>query len=149
VAAEIAAFLDQVPAVEGLGAKLNRLLFGFLETEILPQAMRAAELGIDPTPWLESSPPCCGGTPTRWSAPSVATAERVTAPGSRSSPGAVTRTRPPDGAAGLRADGQTQGGAGLKHLTINLRRSASAAAVVRHRSEHRAAELASVNQSSI
>jgi hypothetical protein len=53
LAAEIAAFLDQVPAVEGLGAKLNRLLFGFLETEILPQAMRAAELGIDPTPWLE------------------------------------------------------------------------------------------------
>jgi len=53
VAAEVAAFLDQVPAGEGLGAKLNRLLFGFLETEILPQAMRAAELGIDPTPWLE------------------------------------------------------------------------------------------------
>jgi hypothetical protein len=53
VAAEIAAVLDQVPAAEGIGAKLNRLLFGFLETEILPQAMRAAELGIDPTPWLD------------------------------------------------------------------------------------------------
>jgi hypothetical protein len=24
-----------------------------METEILPQAMRAAELGIDPTPWLD------------------------------------------------------------------------------------------------
>ena len=53
VAAEVAAFLDQVPTVEGLGAKLNRLLFAFLETEILPQAMRAVELGIDPTPWLD------------------------------------------------------------------------------------------------
>ena len=52
VAAEVAAFLDQVPAGEQIGATLNRLLFGFLEAEILPQAMRAAELGIDPTPWL-------------------------------------------------------------------------------------------------
>jgi hypothetical protein len=53
VVAEVAAFLDQVPTAEGPGAKLNRLLFAFLETEILPQAMRAAELGIDPTPWLD------------------------------------------------------------------------------------------------
>jgi hypothetical protein len=52
-AAEVAAFLDQVPTAEGLGATLNRLLFGFMETEILPQATRAAELGIDPTPWLD------------------------------------------------------------------------------------------------
>jgi hypothetical protein len=53
LADEVAAFLAQVPVAEGLGAKLNRLLFGFLEAEILPQAMRAAELGIDPTPLLE------------------------------------------------------------------------------------------------
>jgi hypothetical protein len=53
LAAEVAAFLDQVPAGEEIGAKLNRLLFGFLETEILPQAIRAAELGIDPMPWLD------------------------------------------------------------------------------------------------
>lgn len=53
LAAEVAAFLDQVPAGEELGAKLNRLLFGFLETEVLPQAIRAAELGIDPMPWLD------------------------------------------------------------------------------------------------
>jgi hypothetical protein len=53
VAAEVAAFLDQVPTAEGPGAKLNRLLFAFLETEILPHAMGAAELGIDPTPWLD------------------------------------------------------------------------------------------------
>jgi hypothetical protein len=53
LADEVAAFLAQVPVAEGLGAKLNRLLFGFLEAEILPQARRAAELGIDPTPLLE------------------------------------------------------------------------------------------------
>jgi hypothetical protein len=51
--AEIATSLDQVSAVEGIGIKLNHLLFGFFEVEVLPQAMRAAELGIDPTPWLD------------------------------------------------------------------------------------------------
>jgi hypothetical protein len=51
--AEITAFLDQAAVAEGIGAKLNRLLFGFLEAEVLPQAMRAAELGIDPTPLLD------------------------------------------------------------------------------------------------
>ena len=39
--------LGQVPAGEEIGAKLNRLLLGFLEAEVLPQARRAAELGID------------------------------------------------------------------------------------------------------
>jgi hypothetical protein len=53
VAAEVATFVEQVPTAEGLGATLNHLLLGFLETEILPQATRAAELGIDPTPWLD------------------------------------------------------------------------------------------------
>ena len=53
LAAEVAAFLDQVPAAEEISPKLNRLLFGFLEAEVLPPAMRAAELGIDPTPWLD------------------------------------------------------------------------------------------------
>jgi hypothetical protein len=37
---------------EEAGIKLNRLLLGFLEAEVLPQAMRAAELGVDPTPIL-------------------------------------------------------------------------------------------------
>jgi hypothetical protein len=32
--------------------KLSRLLLGFLETEVLPQATRAADQGIDPTPLL-------------------------------------------------------------------------------------------------
>jgi hypothetical protein len=53
VAAEIDAFLERDWAAEGIGAKLNRLLSGFLETEVLPQAMRAADMGIDPTPLLD------------------------------------------------------------------------------------------------
>ena len=52
--AEIAAFSAQVPVAEGIGTRLNRLLFGLLEAEVLPQAMRAAELGIDPTPLLDA-----------------------------------------------------------------------------------------------
>ena len=35
---------------EGIGAKLNRWLLDFLKTEVLPQANRAAEMGVDPTP---------------------------------------------------------------------------------------------------
>jgi hypothetical protein len=53
VAAEAAGSLDQVAAGREIGAKLNNLLFGFLATEVLPQASREAELGIDPTPWLD------------------------------------------------------------------------------------------------
>jgi hypothetical protein len=37
---------------QGVGRKLNRLLHGFLEGEVLPQAERAADLGLDPTPLL-------------------------------------------------------------------------------------------------
>jgi hypothetical protein len=33
--------------------RLSRLLRAFLETEVLPQAERAAGLGIDPAPLLE------------------------------------------------------------------------------------------------
>ena len=55
VAAVITEFLgqftdDQLEVAEEAGIKLNRLLLGFLEAEVLPQAMRAAELGVDPTP---------------------------------------------------------------------------------------------------
>jgi len=55
VAAVISEFLrqltdDQLEVAEEAGIKLNRLLLGFLEAEVLPQAMRAAELGVDPTP---------------------------------------------------------------------------------------------------
>jgi hypothetical protein len=64
LAAEVAAFLDQVPAGEEIGAKQDRLLFGFVEAEVLPPAMGAAELDIDPTPWLDVAA-VFGGTPTR------------------------------------------------------------------------------------
>jgi hypothetical protein len=52
LADEVAEFLATVPVAEGAGAKLSRLLHGFLEAEVLPQAERAAELGLDPTPFL-------------------------------------------------------------------------------------------------
>ena len=47
---EVTWFLAMVPAAEGIGVKLSRLLFSFLQTEVLPQACRAADQGIDPTP---------------------------------------------------------------------------------------------------
>jgi hypothetical protein len=50
--AEAVEFLDDVPVAEGVGRKLNRLLYGFVEGEVLPQAERAADLGLDPTPLL-------------------------------------------------------------------------------------------------
>lgn len=52
LAGDVAEFLAGVPVAEGVGAKLSRLLRGFLEAEVLPQAERAADLGIDPTPFL-------------------------------------------------------------------------------------------------
>jgi hypothetical protein len=52
LAAEVAEFLAAVPMAEGVGAKLSRLLHGFLEAEVLPQATRAADLGLDPAPFL-------------------------------------------------------------------------------------------------
>ena len=57
LAAEVAdsldEFLDHMSVAEGIGAKLNRQLLGFLKTEVLPQANRAAELGVDPTPLFD------------------------------------------------------------------------------------------------
>lgn len=50
LAAEVAAYLRQIPVGEGIGVKLNRLLLGFIHTEVLPQANRAAAQGLDPTP---------------------------------------------------------------------------------------------------
>ena len=51
--AEVDRFLDDVPVAETTGAKLSRLLHAFLEAEVLPQAERAADLGLDPAPLLE------------------------------------------------------------------------------------------------
>jgi hypothetical protein len=54
LAATISELLGRVPddqmQVAEVGIKLTRLLLGFLEADALPQAMRAAELGVDPTP---------------------------------------------------------------------------------------------------
>jgi hypothetical protein len=50
VAGSLDEFLDNMSVAEGIGAKLNRQLLGFLKAEVLPQANRAAEMGVDPTP---------------------------------------------------------------------------------------------------
>ena len=50
--AEIGRFLGGVAVAEGTGAKLQRLLRGFLERELLPLADRAAGMGLDPAPFL-------------------------------------------------------------------------------------------------
>jgi hypothetical protein len=52
LAAEVADFLDEAPVAETMAAKLSRVLHGFLEGDVLPQAERAADLGLDPTPLL-------------------------------------------------------------------------------------------------
>ena len=52
LAADVADFLATVPVAEGLAAKLGRLLHGFLVDEVLPQAARAADMGLDPAPFL-------------------------------------------------------------------------------------------------
>src|SRR5215213_8304598 len=52
LAAEVANRLQNAPVAEALGAKLSRLLYGFLQGDVLPQAERAADLGLDPTPML-------------------------------------------------------------------------------------------------
>jgi hypothetical protein len=50
--AEVDRFLAAAPVAETVAAKLNRLLPGFLEGEVLPVADRAATMGVDPGPML-------------------------------------------------------------------------------------------------
>jgi hypothetical protein len=50
LASEVTTCLELVPVCEGIGVKLSRLLLGFLQTEVLSQACRAADQGLDPTP---------------------------------------------------------------------------------------------------
>ena len=52
LAAEVASLLENAPVAEALAAKLSRLLDAFLQGDVLPQAERAADLGLDPTPLL-------------------------------------------------------------------------------------------------
>ena len=85
VAESLDEFLDHMSVAEGIGAKLNRQLLGFLKTEVLPQANRAAEMGVDPTPLfamvirvlrtyadaLERPASPDGDQPTAWRRPSA------------------------------------------------------------------------------
>jgi hypothetical protein len=50
--AEVASLLESAPVAEALGAKLSRLLQAFLQGDVLPQADRAAAMGLDPTPFF-------------------------------------------------------------------------------------------------
>jgi hypothetical protein len=52
LAAEVVSYLESAPVAEAMAAKLSRLLHAFLEGDVLPQAERAADLGLDPTPML-------------------------------------------------------------------------------------------------
>jgi hypothetical protein len=50
LAAEVNVFLEQVPVGEGIGVKLSNVLLGFLQTQVLPEARRESDHGVDPTP---------------------------------------------------------------------------------------------------
>jgi hypothetical protein len=50
--AQVTRLLGNAPVAEATGAKLSRVLCAFLQGEVLPQAERAAGLGLDPTPML-------------------------------------------------------------------------------------------------
>ena len=50
LAAEISEFLEQAQVGEGIGGKLTNMLLGFLQTEVLPEARRESDQGVDPTP---------------------------------------------------------------------------------------------------
>jgi hypothetical protein len=50
--AQVTRFLGDAPVAEATGAKLSRVLCAFLQGEVLPQAERAAGLGLDPAPML-------------------------------------------------------------------------------------------------
>jgi hypothetical protein len=82
VAERLDEFLDHMSVAEGIGAKLNRALLAFLKAEVLPQANRAAEMGVDPTPLFAvvvrvlrtyadalQSPSSLDGETTAWSRP--------------------------------------------------------------------------------
>jgi hypothetical protein len=50
--AQVTRLLGDASVAEATGAKLSRVLCAFLQGEVLPQAERAAGLGLDPTPML-------------------------------------------------------------------------------------------------
>jgi hypothetical protein len=50
VAERLEEVLSQASMAEWIGVKLNRQPLAFLTAEVLPQANRAAEMSVDPTP---------------------------------------------------------------------------------------------------
>ncbi|HEX5881134.1 MAG TPA: hypothetical protein VF468_22880 [Actinomycetota bacterium] len=52
--AELEAFLRTSEAEEWIGLKLGTLLVGFIEGDMVPAATRVAEMGIDPSPIMET-----------------------------------------------------------------------------------------------
>ena len=52
--AELEAFLSTPRAAEWIGLKLCTLLVRFIEEEMVPAATRVAEMGIDPSPIMET-----------------------------------------------------------------------------------------------
>lgn len=70
--AEVAPHWNGSRADGGIGPRLSLLLLGFLATEVVPLANRAAELGFDPTPVFAATSGICGCTPTPWSVPTFA-----------------------------------------------------------------------------
>ena len=52
--AELEAFLSTPQAEDWIGLKLGTLLVGFIEGDMVPAATRAAEMGIDPSPIMET-----------------------------------------------------------------------------------------------
>ena len=50
LAAEVSVFLERASVGEGIGVKLTNMLLGFLQTEVLPEARRESDQGVDPTP---------------------------------------------------------------------------------------------------
>jgi hypothetical protein len=73
VAESLDEFLDHMSVAEGIGAKLNRQLLGFLKTEVLPQANRplfAVVVRVLQT-YADAlqRPPSADGETTAWSRP--------------------------------------------------------------------------------
>ena len=52
LATEVTDLLESAPVAEALAAKLSRLLHAYLQADVLPQAERAAAMGLDPSPLL-------------------------------------------------------------------------------------------------
>jgi hypothetical protein len=76
LAAVISGFLgqftdDQLEVAEEVGIRLNRLLRGFLEAEVLPRRREQPTSALTQRPSLPSSRVCCESTLMPWSDPTL------------------------------------------------------------------------------